>query len=83
MGVNAPSTSGACPPTWLVHGSQDTLVPLGDSKWAREALQAAGVEVTLVTVPGVDHGFDSAFELADGHFLAEGDWLERILLQRD
>lgn len=52
--------SASYPPTALVHGAADDLVEASQSTAAAEKLKAAGVEVVLVTVPGVGHGFDSA-----------------------
>jgi acetyl esterase/lipase len=46
----------ACP-FLIVHGGSDRLVPVGQSKELDEALRKAGVESTLVVVPGADHGF--------------------------
>jgi acetyl esterase/lipase len=43
------------PPTMLVHGTADPLVPFEESVTTRDQLQKAGVDVELVAVPGVDH----------------------------
>ncbi|KAH8080030.1 Alpha/Beta hydrolase protein [Filobasidium floriforme] len=43
------------PPTMLVHGTTDELVPFEESVTTRDQLQKAGVDVELVAVPGVDH----------------------------
>lgn len=52
---------GDTPPTFVVHGDQDEVVPLSQSSLLVEALQKAGVEVELFTVPGGGHGkFDAA-----------------------
>jgi len=39
----------------LVHGSTDELVPFEESVTTLNQLRNAGVDVQLVTVPGVDH----------------------------
>jgi acetyl esterase/lipase len=43
------------PPTILVHGTTDELVPFEESVATRDQLRKAGVDVELVAVPGVDH----------------------------
>jgi acetyl esterase/lipase len=43
------------PPTMLVHGTTDELVPFEESVTTRDQLRKAGVDVELVAVPGVDH----------------------------
>ncbi|MEZ5558076.1 MAG: alpha/beta hydrolase [Pseudomonadales bacterium] len=45
------------PPTLLVHGDADTLVPVSNSQRLDEALTAQGVEHELVVIEGGDHGF--------------------------
>lgn len=44
------------PPFLIVHGTQDPLVPIGQSKLLDDALAAVNVESTLVTVEGGLHG---------------------------
>ena len=48
------------PPFLLMHGDQDFVVPLGQSKLLHEALRKAGVESTLAIVEGGGHGFRGA-----------------------
>jgi acetyl esterase/lipase len=43
-------------PFLILHGDQDNVVPLGQSESLAEALQKAGVEVTLKVVHGSGHG---------------------------
>jgi acetyl esterase/lipase len=45
-----------CPPFLIIHGDKDPLVPVEQSKMLDDALKAAGVESTLVVVPGAGHG---------------------------
>jgi acetyl esterase/lipase len=45
------------PPTKLIHGDADELVPLADSLILSEALEKAGVTHELLVVKGGDHGF--------------------------
>ena len=58
----SPSTyiSPACPPMLLIHGDADTIVPAAETADFHRALQAAGVDATLVLLPGVGHGWDAA-----------------------
>ncbi len=44
------------PPFLIVHGDKDDVVPVGQSRILHEALKAAGVDSTLVVVPGAGHG---------------------------
>jgi acetyl esterase/lipase len=46
----------AAPPFLIVHGDADPLVPHGQSVLLRDALAAAGADVTLYTVRGGGHG---------------------------
>jgi acetyl esterase/lipase len=58
------SSSGALvvergsPPTLLLHGSLDTIVPENQSELMHEKLAAAGVPHLLVSLPWATHGFD-------------------------
>jgi acetyl esterase/lipase len=45
------------PPFLIMHGNRDNLVPYQQSELLREALQKAGVNVTLKIVEGAGHGF--------------------------
>jgi acetyl esterase/lipase len=45
------------PPFLILHGDQDTTVPLSQSVILHEALLAAGVPATLVVVRNAGHGF--------------------------
>lgn len=47
-------------PTRCIHGTEDTLVPLEQSQWLVERLQAATVEADLVVLQGAGHGFKGA-----------------------
>lgn len=48
------------PPFLLVHGTEDFLVPVGQSRELHRALLEAGTEAELVTVEGAGHIFDGA-----------------------
>jgi acetyl esterase/lipase len=45
------------PPTLLVHGDQDELVPLDHSQRIHQAFQKEGVATDLVVIEGAGHGF--------------------------
>jgi acetyl esterase/lipase len=45
------------PPTFLAHGTKDTLVPVAQSQSYAKKLKEGGAEVTLVEVPGEGHNF--------------------------
>src|SRR5437763_8435077 len=45
------------PPTLILHGNADTLVPIQQSEVFVEAMNKAGVEAKLVTRPGSGHGW--------------------------
>jgi len=45
------------PPFLIIHGEEDTLVPIRQSEVLHEALLAAGVESTLVRVQNAAHSF--------------------------
>lgn len=45
------------PPTLIIHGDEDTLVPLGQGELIHRALQAQGATTDLVIIEGAEHGF--------------------------
>jgi len=45
------------PPCLIMHGNKDNLVPYQQSELLRDALQKAGVSVTLKIIEGAGHGF--------------------------
>ncbi len=49
------------PPTMIVHGDADTLVPLEQSQWFQAKAREAGREVKLVVRPGKQHGWITMF----------------------
>ena len=53
--------SAKTPPTLLMHGDADDLVPYSQSAGYEAALRAAGVPTKLITVPGGKHGADFGF----------------------
>jgi acetyl esterase/lipase/lysophospholipase L1-like esterase len=63
------------PPTLIIHGDADELVPIQQATIMVEALEAAGVEAQLVTKPGAKHGWPNL--LADTAKFA--DWFDAHL----
>ncbi len=49
-----------CPPTLLLHGSHDRVVPVQDARDLYRVLSEAGVAVVYVELPQVVHAFDLA-----------------------
>lgn len=49
------------PPTLIMHGDADTLVPLEQSEWFQARARQAGREVKLVIRPGKQHGWITMF----------------------
>ena len=47
------------PPFLIIHGDQDPVVPISQSKLLYAALQAAGIESKLMSLAGGDHGLRS------------------------
>jgi acetyl esterase/lipase len=66
------------PPTLIVHGDADRLVPVSHGERMYAALQAAGVESELVIIPGGDHGFTRAEDRARAEELMVA-WFDRLL----
>ena len=48
------------PPTLLIHGELDRVVPVSQSRVFEQALKSKGVVAQLIVVPGVDHSFVGA-----------------------
>ena len=65
------------PPTLLIHGDQDTLVPLNDSETMFAELQRKGVPTDLIVIKGAGHGFRG--EHATQAATAMAAWFEKHL----
>lgn len=63
------------PPTLIIHGDADTLVPIQQGQLVIDKLKAAGVEAELITKPGAGHGWLKLEE--DLEKLA--DWFDKHL----
>ena len=66
------------PPTLLIHGDADELVPIRNSEVLYEALQDAGVTSDFITIPGGDHGFRNPEHRARAES-AMAEWFSRHL----
>jgi acetyl esterase/lipase len=67
------------PPTLLVHGDKDDLVPINNSKIIYEAFQKNKVKTDFITIPGAGHGFrgDDAKRASE----AMVAWFEQTLVK--
>ena len=66
------------PPTLLLHGDADRLVPIDHSKRLDAAMDDAGIANDLVVFPGAGHGFQGAD--AERSLVLMADWFERYLI---
>jgi acetyl esterase/lipase len=68
------------PPTLLIHGDKDELVPIWHSQKFQEALREKGVECELLVIKGAAHGFggDDAKRASDAWVA----WFEKHLLKK-
>ena len=68
------------PPTLLIHGDKDDLVPISNSKVIYEAFQKNNVKTKFITIEGAGHGFrgDDA-KRASAAMLS---WFEQTLLNK-
>ena len=46
----------SCPPTFLLHGDADPIVPVNQSVMMHEKLMEAGIDSQLMLIPGYTHG---------------------------
>ena len=63
------------PPTLIIHGDADTLMPIQQAQLVIDKLKGAGVEAELVTKPGAGHGWPDL--LKDMSTIA--DWFDKHL----
>ncbi len=68
------------PPTLLVHGDKDTLVPLSNSVRIHDAFEEANVVSHLIVLEGAGHGFRGDYSSQAAAALA--DWFDRHLVGR-
>lgn len=69
------------PPTLLIHGDKDKLVPVNNSKVIHEAFQKNNVKTQLIIIEGAEHGFRG--EDAKRAGAAMVSWFEQTLLKGD
>jgi acetyl esterase/lipase len=55
------------PPTFLIHGSIDSAVPVNESYHMRDLLQRSSVPVRLEVVDGQEHSFDYERDAENKH----------------
>lgn len=67
------------PPTLLIHGDKDDLVPISNSKIIYEAFQKNNVKTDFITIPGAGHGFRG--EDAKRASAAMVAWFEETLVK--
>jgi acetyl esterase/lipase len=70
------------PPTLLIHGDADKLVPISHSQRMHAALKDAGVTTDFVTIPGGTHGFAGNPEHTRQATELMVAWFERHLLKK-
>ena len=69
------------PPTLLIHGDKDNLVPVNNSKVIHEAFQKNNVKTQLIIIEGAEHGFRGEDAKRAGAAMAL--WFEQTLLKGD
>ena len=69
------------PPTLLIHGDADSVVPLGHSETIAARMRAAGIAVEALVIPGGGHGASFPGKSADApdYTQATVDWFDRHL----
>jgi acetyl esterase/lipase len=67
------------PPTLLIHGDKDSLVPVNNSKVIHEAFQKNNVKTQLIIIEGAEHGFRG--EDAKRASAAMVAWFEQTLVK--
>jgi acetyl esterase/lipase len=66
------------PPTLVIHGTADRVVPLSHGESIYKAMKAAGVQAELIVIEGGDHGFTNAEHRARAT-QAMTDWFAKRL----
>ena len=69
------------PPTLLIHGDADRVVPVGHSEMIAARMRFAGIAVEALVIPGGGHGalFPGKVPDAPGYVQAAVDWFDRHL----
>jgi acetyl esterase/lipase len=69
----------ASPPTLLLHGTHDFLVPVEQSQRLHEKLHRSGATSILLTYDGCDHSYESVWPKVSPPAQASAYYLERFL----
>ncbi len=71
------------PPTLLIHGDADEVVPIAHSEQLAQRMRAAGVAVEVLRIPGGGHGatFPGKADRAPDYAQAAAEWFDRHLGQ--
>ena len=69
--ATARDAKGAPPPVFLIHGEADSVVPVGATLAAAQALNAAGISTRSYISPSLDHGVHQDGLIFGARFLAE------------
>jgi acetyl esterase/lipase len=76
------NVSSSFPPTYIVHGQADTMVPMSLSKDLLAALKKEGVKCGMTEVPGEEHTFAGKMQVGSQtwNLQREGfDFLESLI----
>jgi acetyl esterase/lipase len=68
------------PPTLIIHGDKDDVVPIIEGESMYQALREAGVESKFVVIPGAGHGFEG--EDSDKAYAETMRWFEEHLVEK-
>jgi acetyl esterase/lipase len=67
---------GEAPPFLVIHGANDSLVPVGEARTFVRTLREAGVSVTYAELPGAQHAFEVFRSIRTAHVVdAIARWL--------
>lgn len=66
------------PPTLIIHGDADKLVPIQQAQVILDKLKEAGVPTELVTKKGLDHGWGDLVQ----DFTTIADWFDKYLAKK-
>src|SRR5207253_4718581 len=67
------------PPTLLIHGDKDTLVPIINSQTIYEAFKKNNVKTNFITIEGAGHGFQGEDAKRSNALMVA--WFEQTLLK--
>lgn len=67
------------PPTLLIHGDADTLVPIINSQSIYDAFKKSNVKTEFVTIPGAGHGFQGEAQTRSNALTIA--WFEQALVK--